>query len=475
MIDGKIGDIERELYEQHDGAGDDGDHIRETIDQVDLHPAQTMVFEDLFEKRACRHAVVVASRGFGKSFLAGVAAVSAVFELMELHKSVPHKDVHVIAPTYDQVVDIYYPLINYELGMEDYAQKSSKDSGTFWFENNVTLHLVSYEAVERMRGKGSYFAVLDEPSSWVKGVGLKEAWESIIEPCLSTRWSPKRARKFGARSPGRSLTIGTPKGFNYFYDMHNFREIDSLWKSYHFDYRESPILDEEEIERIKARIDPLKFNREYLAQFLGSGNNVFYCFDRRLHVTPDVPEFAEKEDVLAAIDFNVGVMATSLWADRGGQMHCIDEFMGHPDTEELAKALVAKYVAKGHRVIAFPDPTGKSRKTSAPVGRTDFSILQAAGIPVLARPASPPIADSVNAVNRKLKNANGQIEVFVHPRCKGMVESFEKTVWVENNPDLAHIDKKDGVEHFSDGARYMFEFKYPAYTGTSRVARGEKF
>lgn len=258
------------------------------------------------------HSSVVASRGFGKSWLAGTAAIAAVDELLRLHPRVPNKNVYIIAPTFDQVTDIYYPMLKYQMGLDSMAIKDSRDAGFFLFPNDVWLKLVSYEAVERMRGKGAYFVVNDEVTSWKKGIGLQEAWESVIEPCIVTRWSPERARAVGAISPGRSLTISTPMGYDYFYDMTNRQEFDKLWKSYRFDYTHSPFLDPKEIERIKHTIDPIRFAREYLASFKGSGNNVFYCFERKTHVQNGISEFLPAsgkypaEDVHAAIDFNVG-------------------------------------------------------------------------------------------------------------------------------------------------------------------------
>ena len=119
-----------------------------------LHETQSQVFQDLFVGKICRHSVVVASRGWGKSWFAGTCAIAAIFELLELHPNVPNKNVYIIAPTYDQVTDIYYPMLAYQMGLEDYCLKSSRDTGIFWFKNDVILRLVSYEAVERMRGKG---------------------------------------------------------------------------------------------------------------------------------------------------------------------------------------------------------------------------------------------------------------------------------------------------------------------------------
>lgn len=293
---------------------------------INLHAGQSQVYEDLFVHKSSRFSVVCCSRGWGKSYMAGVAGVTAVFELLELGDRVPNKMVYIIAPTYDQVTDIYYPLINHDLGMEDYAIRSSRDLGRFIFPNNVELRLLSYEAVERMRGKGAYFVVWDEVSSCKKGIAPKEAWEGVIQPTIITRWSNKRAVSYGARAPGRALIISTPKGYNYFHEMFNYQEMDKNWKSYHYDYTESPFLDISEIERIKHNLDPIQFASEYLASFEESGNNVFYCFDRKKHVTQDIPDFRKPadgdkgEDVHINIDFNVGYLRLTINLVNSGDL-----------------------------------------------------------------------------------------------------------------------------------------------------------
>jgi len=443
------------------------------MSDIQLHEKQSEVIRDLFVEKNCRYAVVNAARGFGKSYLAATAAIIAVQELMDLDLDVPNKNVALIAPTYSQAVDIYFPLIAWQLGMEDYADKSSKAAGTFWFPNNVQLKLWSYEASQRMRGTGQYFVVADEVTSW-KGAGmnLKESWESIIQPCVSTRWSPMNAKKLGANA-GRALIISTPSGYDYFFEMYNRQDTDKDWKSYHYTYADSPFLDEEEIERVKLTLDPLKFAREYTASFEDSGNNVFYTFNRKEHVDKSLPPFEDKEDVHVAIDFNVGIMASVIFAIRGNQVHILDEMQGHPDTETLAGALKAKY--GDHRITAYPDPSGRARKTSAAVGVTDFRILETHGILTRAHTKAPPIIDSVAAVNKKFKNANGDIDMLVHPRCVNTVRSLERTQWVESNPDSATIDKKEGVEHWTDALRYAVEYLYPIRAGTKVVNKGFNF
>jgi len=443
------------------------------MNEVTLHEGQSKVISDIFMEDDVRYAVVNASRGFGKSYLAACAAAIAVQELIELPDDVPNKNVAIIAPTYQQAIDIYFPLLAYQLGMEAHAIKSSRVAGTFWFPKNVILKIWSYEASERMRGSGQYFVVADEVCSW-KGAGssLKESWESVIQPCIATRWSPQNAKKYGAK-PGKALIISTPMGYNYFYDMYNRQDSDNHWKSYTYTYTDSPYLDPEEIERVKLTLDPLKFAREYSASFEDSGNTVFYTFNRKEHIDKNLPYFDAGEDVHIAIDFNVGIMASCAFALRGNQIHILDEFQGHPDTETLAKALASKYA--GHRIISYPDPSGRARKSSAAVGQTDFTILTANKIATRAHNKAPPIIDSVAAVNKKFKNANGDIDMYIHPRCSNTIKSIERTAWVESNPDTATICKKEGVEHWTDGLRYAVEYLFPVRGGTKVTTKGFGF
>jgi hypothetical protein len=363
--------------------------------------------------------------------------------------------------------------------LEHHCIRSYREQGRFLFPKGVELRLLSYEAAERIRGKGAFFVVWDEVSSCHRGIKPQEAWDGVIQPAITTRWSVQRAAQYKAKSPGRALIIGTPKGYNFFHDLYCRAEKDPNWKSYKFDYMQSPFLDPVEIEALRHTLDPITFASEYMASFEESGNNVFYCFDRKLHVERNLPTFdmgdntTKGEDVHACIDFNVGKMCTSLFALRGNQMHFLDEIQGHPDTEMLSISLKTKY--PHNKIFAYPDPTGRARKSSAAVGRTDFAILESYGISCLARPKSPPIIDSVAAVNKKLKTAAGDIDVYFSPVCVNTIKSMERTRWLDRNMDTATIDKSDDIEHFSDGVRYAVEYLYPIQSSAIRAKRGFGF
>lgn len=460
---------------------------------VVLHEGQSDIFYDLFVVTEISHAVGICCRGFGKSYLAAACATAAVDELIALPAWVPNKVVVIVAPTYSQVTDVYYNLLYYNFGLGALAIKASKDTGRFEFPNNVELKLVSFEAIQRLRGTGIYFLVCDETRDWQGQGGFKDAWESILLPCMITRWSPKHAREYGAKHSARSLTISTPKGYDFLHEMSVKCEMDPDYRTYQFDYTKAPRLDVDEVLKIKATTDPVSFAREYLASFKGSGSTIFYCFDRSIHVRSDILDPVRGsvdnlgETIHIGIDFNVLLQASSAFVIRGSEVQYVDEFKGSPDTETLAITIKAKYwphyndpqhpeyKKKICKICVYPDPAGRQRKTSASVGTTDFTILQSHGFEVLAHSAHPSIIDSVACVNRLLKTATGVSSLFIHPRCKGLINSLERTSWVDKNPDTATIDKSKGEEHFSDGVRYPMEYLFPIRNNKKVTARGFGF
>jgi len=209
--------------------------------------------------------------------------------------------------------------------------------------------------------------------------------------------------------PGRFMAISTPKGYDTFYDLCNKGKLDDKWRSYHFDYTKSPYLDIEEIEIASRTTDPIRFAREYKATFEDSGNNVFYCFNRDLNVVPTGTIKVHPEEPLhISIDFNVRKQCSGVWVIRGPYAICVGYIQGSADTHQLAATIYGRYVTDArppNKIYCYPDPTGRSAKTSAVVGTTDFTILEGYQYNVLARSSSPGIADSVNATNARFQTA----------------------------------------------------------------------
>ena len=447
---------------------------------VKLHPKQSEPVRWLFSPAGndkLRFAVVPAARGFGKSWLGATVAALCVQELEALPLDVENKRIAIICATLDQAEQIYFSLLYYVFNLGQVAKIKKKPSLRFIFPNRTELTCWSADAYERLRGLGQYLVIADELSSWkVKSGTVQDAWESVIEPCIVTRWSPQQSKAVGAPSPGRALIISTVKGRDYFYDMTLRADKDPRWKVFKYTYRDSPLLSQKDIEDAKENSDPLRFSREYECDFGESGLSVFHQFNRKEHVLEkdsDIPYFEKGETVHASVDFNIMLNCTAFHAVRGDKIYALDEFKGAKNTEDLARTIKAKF--PDNPVVCYPDPSGRNKSTKAPTGQTDFTILQDAGFKVLSRKKLVSIVDSAAAVNRKLKDAHGKVSYRVHPRCYELIQSFERTMWSETTPDSAKIDKKHNIEHFTDGVRYFIEYKWPIRSGNVLVSASSDF
>ena len=85
----------------------------------------------------------------------------------------------------------------------------------------------------------------------------KETWTTVLRPTLSDK-------------QGGALIIGTPKGFNWLYDVYQegqkpVNRKNGLWASWQFPTMTSPFIPPEEIEAAKRDMDEKVFNQEFNA------------------------------------------------------------------------------------------------------------------------------------------------------------------------------------------------------------------
>jgi hypothetical protein len=125
---------------------------------------------------------------------------------------------------------------------------------------------------------------------------------------------------------------------------------------------------------------------------------VYYGFDLDKNVIELTPSPHEK--LLVGMDFNINPMSAVVGQRIGDQCHIIDEIvLSNSNTQEMMQELNRRYA--GWEGIVHPDPSAASRKTSAPAGETDLTIIERAGWPVY-RNSPYKVIDRVNTVNAML-------------------------------------------------------------------------
>ena len=204
-----------------------------------VHPGQKeiMHFKSRFK-------VIVAGRRWGKSKLAAVSLVQAAASRA---KSL----VWYVAPTYGMCKSIMWPDL-IEIIPKKWIRKSNETIQFIELVNGSRIELKGCDKPDSLRGVGLHFLVIDEAQD-IK----KETWTTVLRPTLSDK-------------QGGALIIGTPKGFNWLYDVYQegqkpVNRKNGLWASWQFPTMTSPFIPPEEIEAAKRDMDEKVFNQEFNA------------------------------------------------------------------------------------------------------------------------------------------------------------------------------------------------------------------
>ena len=430
-----------------------------TTNDIPTHEVTLFPFQMDIMTHEARFKIVAAGRRTGKSYLACV---------MSMNKAVtkPGSRTIIVSPTHTMAKEAVWSNLKL-ITNPAYIKKTIETTLDMYFINGSRISLKSADNPDSLRGisPSPDFVVLDE---WA--FAKPKAFQEVILPMLSD-----------PMVKGELLAISTPKGLNSdFYKMweQGNDPTHKEWMSWQFAAEDVRPDMREEIKLARATLDPKTFEQEFRASWLTTGHMVFNQFKPHIHMVDDLEPFAEGEAIHVAIDFNVAIMAASVFALRGEQMHFLDEYSGDANTNELIESIKSDY--PGRQIVVYPDPSGKARKTSAATGITDISLLRAAGFKVCVRNGHPTIKDSVNAVNRLLLDANGNTRMFFDKKnCPETIKSIMGTEWKEKanseDMDTATIDKSQGVEHWSDGVRYASEWLFPITNSGRKVFTGNRF
>jgi hypothetical protein len=250
---------------------------------------------------------------------------------------------------------------------------------------------------------------------------------------------------------GRALFISTPNGLtNDFADIWELSMTEPDWKRWSFTTIDGGWVPQSEVEAAKRTLSPELFEQEFLASFTNLIGCVYKSFGDA-NIEPDVVD-VPSQPLLLGCDFNVNPLAAVAGIRVGDQLHVFDEFMmANCNTFDLVAEVHKRYPDR--TVKAFPDPTGRARRTNAANMETDHTILRkAGGFQVYTPPGVYAIADKVNSLNTMLKAADGTRRVFIHPRCKQLIRSLRGLCYKEGTtlPDQA-----SEFSHICDAIGYL--------------------
>lgn len=346
------------------------------------------------------------------------------------------------------------------------AGKRSIYGNQFWYRYNNSTH----EFQIRFRGREGHIIVYSgEDPEALKGPNLGFAW--IDEPFIQDEAVFKQmiARIRHPMAKHRELCLtGTPEQLNWGYDLC----VGELRQSHdvgmiHSSTMQNLALPRDYVDRLRAAF-PGKAGEAYIGgRFVSlSTGMVFYNWNS----LPNEPEtnvvelpVPESAELGAGMDFNVDPMSAAVFWRAGSHIHFFDEIeLPNSDTQYMCDTLRERYGGRLQNI--YPDASGNSRKTSSPAGRTDFWYIRNAGYTINCKAENPPLKDSYNSVNGKLKPVAGKPQMTVSPRCKKLIKYLSTYTHENKNTETG---KK--MSHLLDAMRYPVSYLFPAMTQGTQV------
>ena len=371
-----------------------------------------------------RFKVIVAGRRWGKTILSLMYLLKDEFQ--------PNERRWFITPTYRQGKMIVFPVLRQMFNGFMGAKLNESDMSVV-FENGAELSVKGADNEHNLRGVELTKAVMDE-MAYIK----PHVWEEIIYPMLAT-------------TQGEVLFIGTPSGYDVMYELYSKGKAEPDWRSWQFKTIDGGFVPKEEIERAKRTMDEVVFRQEFEGSFETTGNKAAYNFDRETHC---IKTKELSNELWWGVDFNVDYMTATLacqYTDR--TIHFFDEIrLKNSNTEELA--IEMKKIAPN--IECYPDPAGKARSTTS--RRSDHQILRDHGFLIRAKKSHPSHIDRLSALNRKLRDAEGNIGMTVDPSCIYLIKDLEQ----------CQRDRRGGLDktqieltHALDACSYAIAHKFP--------------
>lgn len=367
------------------------------------------------------------------------------------------------APTYPQIRDIFFPTIEevaFTMGLRTEIRTADKEVHFFsGREYRATTICRSMERPSTIVGFKIGNALVDELDVMAPDKA-KLAWRKII--------ARMRYNDPGVKN-GVSVTT-TPEGFKFTHEMFVLRPQDEpeLRASYGLiqasTYDNEANLPADYIPSLVATYPPELISAYLNGQFVNlTSGTVYRNYDRVRCGSDEVAK--EGEPLFVGMDFNVTKMAATIYVQRPNGWHAVDELKDVFDTPDIILSLKDRFPE--HRIIVYPDASGKSRKT-VNASTSDINLLKMAGFEVRAKEENPPVKNRIISVNKAFQDGR----LWVNARkCPTVARCLEQQAFDANGEP----DKKGGQDHQNDATGYPIAYEFPVIRPASAGVKMSMF
>lgn len=365
----------------------------------------------------------------------------------------PSEKYFAAAPTYSQAKKIWWDDLKALTLSSMHQKKPSESDLKIFLPNGTEIHVIGLDQPQRIEGINWTGGIIDEIAD-VKS----EALEANIMPALNTV-DPRRAMY-----RAWCWFIGVPDGLNHYYDMAEYAKNSGDPNYALFHWTSEEILPADVIESAKRTMSARQYNQEYRAKFETASGRIYEDYNQanltREYLLPH-------EALHWTHDQNFTPLSSAIVVIRDGKPYFVDEIvLESAISRQSALEFVEKF--KNHEnktVYIYGDPAGRAGEKHG--HKSDYNDIE----DVLrlhhwkferrVRSAHPAIKDRQNAVRALIKNAKGEIRLFVNPNSAKWCHKGLSTVQLQKGSSFQE-DQTNQYQHITTAIGYFVDWHWPA-------------
>ena len=404
------------------------------------HPVQRKLIDD-----DVRFKIVPAGRRSGKSERA---------KRYLAHKALNNGDemYFAAAPTRDQAKKIWWDDLKLLTFSSSHIKSPSESNLIIYLPNNTQIHIIGLDVPARMEGTFWSGGIIDEIAN-VK----TDSWALNIRPALDT-FNPTRPDY-----KAWCWLIGVPEGLNNdYFELYQYASSanDPDWKAYH--WISADILPDDIIASAKRSMSTKQYKQEYEASFETATGRIYEDYSKENYTNEAIKPH---EQLLWYHDFNYTPMSNGIGVRRGNDIYMLDEIiLTSAVSRQSAMEFVERY--KNHQnknVIIYGDPAGRAGEkhghASDYTDMEDVLRLNNWKFTRRVKRKAPAIKDRQNAVRAKVKNAAGEVTLFVNPKLCPYTHKGLSTVQYKKGSSF--LEEETDYQHITTAFGYMIDYEFP--------------
>ena len=298
--------------------------------------------------------------------------------------------------------------------------------------NNSRIQIIGAENSSAIRGQYFDGIIVDETQNIAP-----DLFDTILRPCLSDR-------------NGFAIFIGTPRGRNYFYQLHQLAKQTEDWFTCVFRASETKIIHEKELTDAKAIMSPEAYAQEMECSFQAGISGSYYgammeSLDKNGHIKDFEIDDSQEVETWWDLGMNDSTVITFVQRTKN-EIKVIDSYENSGEGLEHYLNIIdskpyiySKHIAP-HDIRVRELGTNKSRWESAKEMGLEFDIA-----PKLS------VEDGIEQVRQLLPKC------WFHKRnCNKLVEALKSYCkrWDEKNNCFKNRPLHNWASHFADSFRY---------------------